>query len=75
MSAEGKPESPGCDAHDGLVTEKSLQLELKSFRLEMRLLIVLGLVVSRFQLPDVVTAGSIAGAIALVAVKTALARG
>lgn len=75
MSAEGKPGSPECDAHGGLVTEKSLQLELKSFRLEMRLLIVLGLVVSRFQLPDVVTAGSIAGAIALVAVKTALARG
>lgn len=75
MSAEGKPESPGCEAHGDLVTEKSLQLELKSFRLEMRLLIVLGLVVSRFQLPDVVTAGSIAGAIALVAVKTALARG
>lgn len=64
---------PGCD--DPVVTEKAMRMELKAFRLEVRLLIVLGLIVSRFEVPDVVTAGSVAGAIALGAIKSALARG
>lgn len=68
------PRGDSCDG-EPLVTEKALRLELKAFRLEVRLLIVLGLIVSRFHLPDVVTAGSVAGAIALVALKSALARG
>lgn len=60
---------------DPVVTEKAMRMELKAFRLEVRLLIVLGLIVSRFEVPDVVTAGSVAGAIALAAFKSALARG
>lgn len=64
-----------CEEHGGLVTEKSLRLELRAFRLEMRLLLVLGLIMSRFHLPDVVTAGSVAGALAVVAIKSALMRG
>jgi hypothetical protein len=59
---------------EDVVTERSLRLELKAFRLEMRLLLVLGLVVTRFQLPDVITVGSVAGAIGLIALKSALAR-
>lgn len=56
------------------ITEKDLRLELKAFRLEVRLLIVLGLVLSRVHLPDAVTAGSVLGVIGLVALKSALTR-
>jgi len=56
------------------ITEKDLRLELKAFRLEVRLLIILGLIVSRFHLPEAVTMGSVLGAIRLVALKSALSR-
>lgn len=62
------------EQEDRHVTERDLRLELKAFRFEVRLLIVLGLVVSHFHLPDAVTAGSVVGAIALGALKSALTR-
>ena len=56
------------------VTPLMLRLELKAFRLEVRLLVLLGLLVSKFHLPGSVTFGSVAGVMGLAAVKSFLAR-
>lgn len=60
--------------HEEYVTPKDLRLELKAFRLEVRLLIVLGLLVTRFHLPDTVTVGSVLGVLGIVGLKSILAR-
>lgn len=60
---------------DEYVTPATLRLELKAFRLEVRLLLIVGLVATRFHLPDTVTVGSVALAIAAGGLKSFIARG
>lgn len=62
----------GTDADN--VTWRDLKLELKAFRLEVRLFIIVGLIVTKLHVPDTITVGSVAGILALGAVKSALAR-
>ena len=62
----------GTDADN--VTWRDLKLELKAFRLEVRLFIIVGLLVTRLHLPDTVTLGSMAGVIGVGALKSFFAR-
>ena len=64
----------GHDHDDEFVTPLRLALELKAFRLEVRLLVLLGLLVSKFHVPSSITLGGIAGAIGIGALKSMLAR-
>lgn len=62
----------GTDADN--VTWRELGLELKSFRLEVRLLVLVSLFVTRLHLPETISVGSIAAVIGVGAVKSFLAR-
>lgn len=59
---------------DAYVTPNMLRLELKAFRLEVRLLIVVGLLVTRLHLPATITAGSVFAVIGVTGLKSLLAR-
>lgn len=69
-----RPQRSQENDHDEYITPLRLQLELKAFRLEVRILVLLGLLVSKLHLPDTVTLGSVAGVVSVGALKSFLAR-
>lgn len=62
----------GTDADN--VTWRDMKLELKAFRLEVRLFILVGLIVTKLHVPETITVGSVAGVFAIGAVKSFVAR-
>lgn len=62
------PDNP----EDKHVTRRELSMELRSFRNEVRVLIVAALVVLRFDVPNEITAGAIAAAVVIAVVKGAI---
>lgn len=56
------------------VTWRELTSELKAFRLEVRLFILVGLVVTKLHVPDTITVGSVLGVIGIGALKSFAAR-
>lgn len=59
---------------DKYVTWTEFKAEIKSFRMEFRLLLVVGLGAIKFDLPDTVTVGSVATVFTFAALKSFLAR-
>lgn len=57
-----------------MVTWRELKSELKAFRLEVRLFIIVGLLVTKLHVPDTITVGSIAAVIGVGALKSFMAR-
>lgn len=62
------------DDEKNFVTWRELVSELKAFRFETRLILVVGFVGTRVHLPSSITVGSIVGAVGIAGLKSFFAR-
>lgn len=69
-----RPANQSRDEEKSFVTWREFMSELKAFRFETRLILVIGFVGTRIHLPATVTAGGVIGAIGIGAVKSFIAR-
>ena len=69
-----RPANQSRDEEKSFVTWREFMSELKAFRFETRLILLVGFVGTRVHLPGSITAGSVIGAIGIGALKSFITR-